>query len=156
MKAIEINGKITVYDPLPSSWKGVIGNFSKLSDEEIKAYGFYDVVIPNYDLRIEYLGEIYFDSENQIFKKDVLDKTWAQTLNECKEQIISNFNYEIRMKLQETDWYHIRKLERNIDVPQEVEDERADLLAQFNTVEAEINALTTKKAVMSYNLPNVK
>ena len=96
MKAIEINGKITVYDPLPSSWKGVIGNFSKLSDEEIKAYGFYDVVIPNYDLRIEYLGEIYFDSENQIFKKDVLDKTWVQTLNECKEQIIFNFKIMTR------------------------------------------------------------
>ena len=48
MKAIEINGTIKVYSKLPNSWEGVMGNFSKLSDEEIKAYGFYDVVIPDY------------------------------------------------------------------------------------------------------------
>ena len=35
MKAIQIEGKIKVYNPLPNSWKGVMGNFSKLSDEEI-------------------------------------------------------------------------------------------------------------------------
>ena len=47
MKAIEINGEIKIYNELPQSWGGVMGNFSMLSEEEIKEYGFYDVIIPN-------------------------------------------------------------------------------------------------------------
>jgi len=37
--------------------------------------------------------------------------------------------------------------------PQEVIDNRADLRTQSNTIEAEIKALTTKKAVLTYDLP---
>ena len=95
MKAIEINGNIKVYDPLPSSWKGVMGNFSKLSDEEIKAYGFYNVVVPKYDQRVEVLDDLYFDSTNEVFTQDVKDKTWVLTLEELKELVINNFNHEI-------------------------------------------------------------
>jgi len=40
MKAIEINGTIKVYSKLPNSWEGVMGNFSKLSDEEILERGY--------------------------------------------------------------------------------------------------------------------
>ena len=45
MKAIDINGNIKVYNQLPSSWQGVMGNFSKLSDEEIKAYAGSEVIL---------------------------------------------------------------------------------------------------------------
>jgi hypothetical protein len=61
MKAIEINGTIKVYNPLPNSWKGVMGNFSKLSEEEIKAYGFYDVVVPECNRNSEKLSDIFWD-----------------------------------------------------------------------------------------------
>mgnify|MGYP001494443548 CR=1 len=61
MKAIEINGEIKVYNSLPNSWKGVMGNFSKLSDEEIKSYGFYDVVTPDYNSRTQELSNIFWD-----------------------------------------------------------------------------------------------
>ena len=60
MKAIEINGEIKIYNKLPNSWKGVMGNFSKLSDEEIKEYGFYDVIMPSFDNQIEELGNMFF------------------------------------------------------------------------------------------------
>ena len=61
----------------------------------------------------------------------------------------------INNKLAATDWYITRKVERSIDIPQEVQDIRASLLTQLDTVETEINALTTKKAVVSYDFPNI-
>ena len=155
MKAIEINGKIKVYDPLPDSWKGVMGNFSKLSDEEIKAYGFYDVVVPKYDQRVEVLGDLYFDSANKIFTQDINDKTWVLTLAELKEQVINNFNHEIYIKLMETDWQIVRKYETNVAVPENILTKRKELREQADKVKTDINALTTKKAVMSFNLPNI-
>jgi len=155
MKAIEINGKIKVYDPLPDSWKGVMGNFSKLSDEEIKAYGFYDVVVPKYDQRVEVLGGLYFDSANKIFTQDINDKTWVLTLAELKEQVINNFNHEIYIKLLETDWQIVRKYETNVAVPENILTKRKELREQADKVKTDINALTTKKAVMSFDLPNI-
>jgi len=155
MKAIEINGKIKVYDPLPDSWKGVMGNFSKLSDEEIKAYGFYDVVVPKYDQRVEVLGDLYFDSANKIFTQDINDKTWVLTLAELKEQVINNFNHEIYIKLMETDWQIVRKYETNVAVPENILTKRKELREQADKVKTDINALTTKKAVMSFDLPNI-
>ena len=155
MKAIEINGKIKVYDPLPDSWKGVMGNFSKLSDEEIKAYGFYDVVVPKYDQRVEVLGVLYFDSANKIFTQDINDKTWVLTLAELKEQVINNFNHEIYIKLMETDWQIVRKYETNVAVPENILTKRKELREQADKVKTDINALTTKKAVMSFDLPNI-
>lgn len=155
MKAIDINGQINTYDKLPSSWGNVLGGFDLLSDEELKEYGFYDVVIPNYDLRIEDLGELYFDSENEIFTKDIINRTWVQTLSELKQQKIDNFNYEIMIKLQETDWYIIRNQEIGVEIPADITTARQVLREQAGTVESEINALSTKIAVMSFDLPNV-
>ena len=155
MKAIEINGQIKTYDKLPSSWGNVLGGFDLLSDDELKNYGFYNVVIPNYDLRIEDLGELYFDSASEIFTKDVSDRTWVQTLSELKQQRIYNFNCDIKIKLQETDWYIIRNQETGDEIPADIISARQALRDQSEVVENEINALTTKKAVMSFDLPNV-
>lgn len=155
MKAIDINGQIKQYSKLPSSWGNVLGGFDLLSDEELKEYGFYDVVIPDYDLRIEDLGELHFDSENEIFTKYVSDRTWVQTLSELKQQRIYNFNCDIKIKLQETDWYIIRNQETGDEIPANIISARQALRNQSEVVENEINALTTKKAVMSFDLPNV-
>ena len=155
MKAIDINGQIKQYSKLPSSWGNVLGGFDLLSDEELKEYGFYDLVIPEYDSRIEIIGDLYFDAENEIFTKDVSNKTWVQTLAELKEQVINNFKHSTGIKLQETDWYIVRNQETGAEIPADITSARQALKDQANTVETEINALTTKKAVMSYDLPSL-
>jgi hypothetical protein len=155
MKAIEINGQIKQYSKLPSSWKNVLGGFDLLTDDELKAYGFYDVIIPNYDSRVEDLGELYFDSASEIFTKDVSDKTWVKTLSELKEEVIFNFNYLTQIKLQKTDWYIVRNQEIGTAIPADITTARQTLRDQANIVETEINALTTKKAVMSYDFPSI-
>ena len=155
MKATEINGQIKQYSKLPSSWRNVLGGFDLLSDDELKTYGFYDVVIPDYDSRVEDLGELYFDSASETFTKDVSDKTWVLTLAELKEQQINNFKHSTGTKLQETDWYIIRNQETGDAIPSDITSARQALKDQANTVESEINALTTKKAVMSYDFPSL-
>jgi len=150
MKAININGQIKTYNTLPSSWGDIIGGFHLLSDDDLRSYGFYDVVIPEYDSRIQELGDLYFDSASENFTKDVSDKTWSETLTELKEQKLNYLQEHTNSLLLTTDWYYIRKLNRNIDVPQEVEDERTAILASHNDHEAAINALTKKADVVKY------
>jgi len=155
MKAIDINGQIKQYSKLPSSWGNVLGGFNLLSDEQLKTYGFYDVVIPDWDSNIQELGDLYFDNASETFTKDVSDKTWVLTLKELKERQINNFNHSTGSKLQVTDWYVIRNQETGDAIPSDITSARQALRDQANTVETEINALTTKKAVMSYDLPSL-
>ena len=152
MKAIQIEGKIKVYNPLPNSWKGVMGNFSKLSDEEIKAYGFYDVVVPEYNRNSEKLSDIFWDADNKVFTYTVSDTEWDQTLEELKEIKTTSVKANALNKLNQTDWYITRKTEKNIDIPGAITTERDTIRTQADTKEAEINALTTKKAVVEYSV----
>ena len=150
MKAIEINGQIKTYNTLPQSWGNVLGGFNLLSDEKLKSYGFYDVNIPDYDSRIQNIGDLYFDSASETFTKDVSDKTWSETLTELKEQKLNYLQEHTNSLLWATDWYYIRKIHRNIDVPQEVEDQRVIILNSHNDHETAINALTKKADVVKY------
>ena len=103
MKAIEINGTIKVYSTLPNSWKGVMGNFSKLSDEEIKAYGFYDVFIPEYNDLSETLSDIFWDNDNKIFTYTVENKDLSNlTVEELKENEIKDLKARGHLKLEKT------------------------------------------------------
>ena len=159
MKAVNNNGIITTYPDVPSKFRSSTGyhlNARSMTADELRSAGLFDVIIDeNYDSRIHTLGEIYFDSASSVFRKDTEDITWSETLAELKTKQINNFKGQIGSKLAATDWYVTRKVERSIDIPQEVQDIRASLLTQLNTVETEINALTTKKAVMSYDFPNI-
>ena len=154
MKAIEINGQIKTYDRLPKSWGNVLGGFNLLSDDELKNYGFYDVVIPEYDSRVEDLGNLYFDSASETFTKDVSDKTWPQTLEELKEQQIDNFKHRIGAELAKTDWNVIRNQEIGDEIPADITSTRQALRDQCDNVESEINSKSTKAAVMSYDFPS--
>ena len=150
MKAIEINGEIKVYNSLPNSWKGVMGNFSKLSDEEIKSYGFYDVVTPDYNSRTQELSNIFWDENNEVFTYTVNNIEFSQTVEELKEMQINDLKKRLNLKLEETDWYILRKAERNIDIPSEITTERNNLFAELETKENEINALTNKADIITY------
>jgi hypothetical protein len=151
MKAIEINGTIKVYSKLPNSWKGVMGNFSKLSDEEIKAYGFYDVVTPEYNKVSETLSAVFWNESDKVFTYNVSDIDFNGTLAELKEGKIKGLNMNALSKLNATDWYITRKAEKNIDIPSSVTTERDAIRSKVTTAETEINNLTTKKAVAEYS-----
>jgi hypothetical protein len=159
MKAVNINGKITIHASVPSTLvtsTGTYLNAPAMSDAELRNAGLFDVIIDeNYDSRIHDLGEIYFDSAASVFRKDAVDKTWSKSLAELKAQQINNFKGQIGNKLAETDWYIIRNADNGTEVPSDITDARQALRDQSDAVETEINAKTTKKAVMSYDFPNI-
>ena len=159
MKAVNNNGKIKVYASVPDSFQsstGVHMNAPKMTEEELKNAGMFDVVISDdYDERIHTLGEIYFDSSNTVFKKDLVVKEWNETLDELKTKRINHFKSQVNSKLAETDWYVIRKTDNNDAIPADVQTARTNLRTQSATVETEINALTEKKEVVLYDFPNI-
>ena len=153
MKAIEINGKIKIYNTLPNSWNGTkhyVGGFASLSDEELKSEGFYDVVIPENNNIVEELSAIYFDSDNEIFTYDVSDKTWSETVAELKAIRIGQLNSKAYNLLSITDWEIIRKADTGDDISPDIQEARDGIRDNIVTIEGEINSKTTKKSVMSY------
>ena len=159
MKAINRNGKITIYQGVPNSFTSSVGvhmNAPKMSSEELKNVGLFDVIISDdYDERVHDLGEIYWVTEETVFKKDLVDKTWTETLDELKTRRINHFKSMVNSELQKTDWYIIRKSDSGDAVPDSVVTDRAALRTQSTTVETAINALTTKKEVILYDFPNI-
>ena len=99
-----------------------------MTANELKDAGLFDVIIDgNYDSRIHDLGEIYFDSESSVFRKDAVDKTWDKSVEELKEQQINNFKGQINSKLAVTDWYIVRNVDTGAEIPSEITEARADL-----------------------------
>jgi hypothetical protein len=127
-----------------------------MTADELRNAGLFDVIIDeSYDSRIHTLGEIYWDTQATVFRKDTEDITWSESLSELKEKAINNFKAQIGNELAKTDWYIIREADNGADVPADVVDARVALRELSETVESEIDALTTKKKVKTYDFPNI-
>jgi hypothetical protein len=159
MKAVNNNGIITTYPDVPKQFRSSTGyhlNARSMTADELRNAGLFDVIIDeNYDSRIHDLGEIYFDSNASVFRKDTVDKTWDQSVDELKVQQINNFKSQVGNKLAETDWYIIRNADNATEVPADIVTARQELRNTSDTVESEINALTTIQEVITYDFPNI-
>jgi hypothetical protein len=159
MKAVNNEGVITFYQSVPNSFRSSTGlhlNVKGWSDQDMKDNGLFDVIIDDsYDERIPDLGEIYWDTGATVFRKDKSNKTFDKSVSELKEQAISNFKSRIGSELAKTDWYIIREMDNGADVPADIVDARVALRELSDTVELEINALTTKAKVITYDFPNI-
>jgi hypothetical protein len=159
MKAVNNAGIITFYQSVPNSFRSSTGlhlNVKGWSSQDMKDNGLFDVIIDDsYDSRIHDLGEIYWDTGATVFKKDISDKSFDKSVSELKEQAISNFKSRIGGELAKTDWYIIREMDNGVDVPADIVDARVALRELSDTVESEINALTTKAKVITYDFPNI-
>ena len=159
MKAVNNEGIITFYQSVPNSFRSSTGlhlNVKGWSDQDMKDNGLFDVIIDeDYDSRIHDLGEIYWETGATVFRKDKSNKSFDKSLSELKEQSISNFKSRIGSELAKTDWYIIREADNGADVPEDIVDARVALRELSDTVESEINALTTKAKVITYDFPNI-
>ena len=148
MLAIEINGGIKKFGTLPKSWSDDNGLHLNIKDGS--KYGFKEVVYPTFDSRIEELSNLHLDGD--VFTYDVIEKPIKETLAELKEQKVSELKSIIGGKLSQTDWYVIRQADAGTDIPQDIKDDRAALRTASDLIEAEINALSTKKAVVLFDI----
>ena len=148
MKAIEINGKIKTFGKVPKKWSDENGLHLNIVDGA--AFGFKDVVYPTYDGKIEGLSNLHLDGE--VYTYDVIEKEITETIEELKANKIEQLKSIIGSKLSSTDWYVIRNADVGIEIPAAIKEARADLRDQNDIIEAEINALTTKKAVVLFDI----
>ncbi len=154
MKAIKINEKIKTYPSIPNSFKVngkyIAGGGKNLSKEKLTELGFKDVVRPDIDHRIEELSPIKLVGD--VYTYDVIEKPIKETLAELKEQKVSQLKSMVGGQLSATDWYIIREADSGQATPQSIKDDRAALRTKSDTIEAEINALTTKKSVVLFDI----
>ena len=153
MIAIQHEGAIKKFTTLPKTWTDENGTHLNITDGA--AYGFYPIVTPSYNSATQHLGDLEWDADNSVFTYPVINKTWTQTLAELKEAKIESLKAIYNRKLSETDWYIVREAEGGTATPQSILDDRAALRTECGTKEGEINAKTTKAAVVSYSLPNL-
>jgi hypothetical protein len=148
MKAIEINGEIKTFGKVPKKWSDENGLHVNIGDGS--AFGFKDLVYPNYDARAQELENLHLDGD--VYTYDVIEMPIKETLAELKSNKVSGLKSMVGQKLSETDWYIIREADSGEATPQSIKDERAALRTQSNSIEAEINALTTKKSVVLFDI----
>lgn len=150
MKAIEINGEIKTFGTLPKSWTDNNGTHFNLKDGS--HLGFKDVVVPDYDSRVQKLSNLHLSGD--VYTYDVVDITFSETLAELKERKIKASKLTAEAKLQEIQWYWDREVRTGGVklVPQEIKDLDASIRSSQEKVEAEINALTTKKSVVLFQI----
>lgn len=65
-----------------------------------------------------------------------------------KSNFIAQIKDTANKLLAQSDWYVIRKLERNIDIPTDIQDKRNAIIAESNRLETDINAVTDVEALI--------
>ena len=170
MVAIEKNGTIQTFNRLPNEWnddKGYHINFRKVTNKE--DYGFYDVVIPEYDKITQQLSSIFWDADNKVFTYTVsnidfdatypeLDKEGKETgktisvydKDKLKANIIFAVKADANNLLAPTDWYSSRKSELGTAIPDNILADRKKIRDKVDTIETEVAALTTVESILKY------
>ena len=170
MVAIERSGTIQTFNRLPNEWndeKGYHINFRKVTNKE--DYGFYDVVIPEYDKITQQLSPIFWDADNKVFTYTVsnidfdatypvLDEEGKETeetkpvydKDKLKANIIVTVKADANRLLAPTDWYSSRKSELGTAIPDSVLADRKKIRDKVDTIETEVAALTTVESILKY------
>jgi len=107
-------------------------------------------VYPTFDSRIEEISKLHLDGD--VYTYDVVDLKIEDSLSELKARKIQQLKYMVGGQLSSTDWYIIRESDSGEATPVDVRGERAELRTKSDTIESEIKALTSKKAVLLFDI----
>ena len=125
-----------VADPVRSDdrfyWNGDINNPKALEDKlEVKEDG-----TPLYKQVYDKATESMVDTTEQVVTKGL------------KSQFIAQVKDTAGKLLAQTDWYIIRKAERNVDIPEEIALKRTQIVTEANRLETDIKASTTVEGLI--------
>ena len=85
-------------------------------------------------------------------KPAMVDSTERLITKGLKSAHIASVKRNTNATLAQTDWYVIRKAERNVDIPADVATYRAAIVAWATATEASITAVTTVEQLKAINL----
>jgi len=125
-----------VVDPVRADdrfyWDGDINNPKELEDRlEVKEDG-----TPLYQKVYDKATDSMIDTTEQVVTKGLKSNFIAQIKDTAGKLLAS------------TDWYIIRKAERNVDIPAEIALKRTQIVTEANRLETNINASTTVEALI--------
>lgn len=147
---IDDNGQIGFPQLLPNKYGNVIGGFDKLSNSKLIAYGFFPYIEPTFDSVLQEKKTLVYVSATKTVTHAIGDK--ELDIDDEKQKLITRSKAKANSLLAATDWYVIRKMERDIAIPEPVQQERAAIIARSNEIETEINALTVVRDVLTYQI----
>lgn len=155
MKARIENGEVVKYNTIPKTLEKTTGETilkaNTLSEEELKQLGFYDVVVPTYNNVIQDINNLHFDDSQECFVYDVVEKELG-SLEDLKTSKIVELKTKANVELARTDWFLLRKTEKNIEVPEDVTILRDEIRSLVDSKEIEINTLTDKVAIITFDI----
>lgn len=125
-----------IADPVMSDdrfyWNGDINNPKALEDKlEVKEDG-----TPLYKQVYDKATESMVDTTEQVVTKGL------------KSNFIAQVKDTAGKLLAQTDWYIIRKAERNVDIPEEIALKRTQIVTEANRLETDIKASTTVEGLI--------
>ena len=89
----------------------------------------------------------YWDTDLPKALEDKLEEDGSTTKG-LKSQFIAQVKDTAGKLLAQTDWYVIRKAERNVDIPTEITLKRTQIVTEANRLETDIKASTTVEGLI--------
>ena len=89
----------------------------------------------------------YWDKDLPKALEDKLEEDGSTTKG-LKSQFITQVKDTAGKLLAQTDWYIIRKAERNVDIPEEIALKRTQIVTEANRLETDIKASTTVEGLI--------
>ena len=74
----------------------------------------------------------------------------GKDVNILKEGMLKTIKNQLSSLLSNTDWYYLRKLRTDTDVPSEIQDYSDALYAEYDSKKTEINAMTKLSEIMEF------
>jgi hypothetical protein len=168
MKARIENGKVVKYNTIPKTLKKASGETilkaNTLPEFELQQLGFYDVVVPTYNSVTQSINNLHFDNAyrhagfdaateipQEVFVYDVIEKE-LDSLADLKSDKIAQLKANANAELAKTDWAVVRNTEKNVAIPTDTTTLRDTIRTTVDLKETEIDALTDKEAVITFNI----
>jgi hypothetical protein len=143
------------YDVIKPSYDSIsqkLGSIEFDSENEVFSYPVIDIDFAStYEVQtpiVDEDGEAVLDSDGEPTYDVTTESTYK--IDELKSGKKKEVNEEAGRLLKPTDWYVIRKSERDIDIPTDIATERADIIAKANGFVDAIDALETVESVLRY------
>ena len=113
-------------------WDGDINNPKALEDK----------------LEVKEDGTLLYKQVYDKATESMVDTTEQVVTKGLKSQFIAQVKNTAGSLLAQTDWYIIRKAERNVDIPEEIALKRTQIVTEANRLEADIKASTTVEGLI--------
>jgi len=143
------------YDVVKPSYDSIsqrLGSIEFDSENEVFTYPVIDIDFDaTYEVStpiVDEDGEAVLDSDGEPTYDVTTESTYK--IDELKSGKKKEVNEEAGRLLKPTDWYVIRKSERDIEIPTDIATERADIITKANGFVDAIDALETVESVLRY------